>query len=78
MLCSVNEAEHSSRRKSLFADQKLNLACKSMRRFAAEFEKGPDCSALGWSNNREPKMPLGLAKFTLLKTFLALTPKVRL
>jgi hypothetical protein len=42
-------------------DQKLNVACRSMRRFAAEFENGPLCSWLDVSKKRDPKMPLGFA-----------------
>src|SRR5229473_5843929 len=59
-------------------NQKLKVSCRSIRRLAEEFEKGPDCSWFGMSKNREPKIPLGLAKLTLLKTLRAVTPKVRL
>jgi hypothetical protein len=59
-------------------DQKLKVTCRSMRRFAEEFEKPPPWSWFGMSKNREPKMPLGLAKFTLLKMLRTLVPNVRL
>ena len=61
------------------AIQKLKVANRSMRRLAAPFEKGPfAASPFGVSKNREPKMPLGFPKLTLLKAFRAETPKLRL
>jgi len=59
-------------------NQKLKVAIRSMRRLAAEFEKVPLWSALDTSKKREPKIPLGFARFTLLKTLRAETPKLRL
>ena len=59
-------------------NQKLNVACKSMRRFAAELENGPPCKAFETSKNGDPRIPLGFARFTLLKTFRTFTPSIRL
>ena len=58
--------------------QKLNVACKSRRRFEAPLEKGPPCSALAVSKNGEPRIPLGFAVFTLFKTLRTETPRMRL
>jgi len=58
--------------------QKLNVACRSMRRFAAELEKGPPCSAFEISKYGEPRIPPGLARFTLLKTLRTFMLKIRL
>lgn len=58
--------------------QKLNVAIRSILRLAEEFENGPPCKPLGMSKNRDPKMPLGLPKFTLLKTLRAEAPRVKL
>ena len=55
-------------------NQKLNVAIKSIRRLAAPLEKGPFvASPLGVSKNREPKIPLGFPKLTLLKALRAET-----
>ena len=42
---------------------------------AAPVENGPPCSALAVSKNGEPRIPLGFARFTLLKTLRTETPK---
>ncbi len=58
--------------------QKLKLTCKSILRLAAELENGPPCRLLGVSKNREPRIPLGLPRFTLLNTLRAEAPNVML
>ena len=60
-------------------DQKLKVACKSRRRFAAEpGENGPPCSAFETPKYLDPRTPPGLATFTLLKALRKLMPRVRL
>jgi hypothetical protein len=49
-----------------------------MRRFAAGEEKNPPTSAFDRPKSGESRTPIGVARFTLLKTFRALTLKVRL
>src|SRR5258708_1270537 len=70
------QSVHASPRAARY--QKLNVACRSMRRLAAPDEKGPACSALAVSKNGEPRIPLGFARFTVLKTLRAEMPRMRL
>jgi hypothetical protein len=49
-----------------------------MRRLAVEEEYGPPASPLAWPNSGELKLPMGVARLTLLKTFRALTLNVKL
>lgn len=79
MRCRAVHARELERRVALpFADQKLKVAIRSMRRLAEEFENDPPCNPLGVSKNRDPRIPLGLPKFTLLKRFRAEAPMLRL
>ena len=60
----------------LRALQKLKLICRSMLRLAAGEEKKPPDKALDLSNRGDSSTPTGCARFTLLKTFLAIAPRV--
>lgn len=57
-------------------NQKAKLICRSMLRLAAGEEKKPPDRALDLSNNGDSSTPTGCARFTLLKTFLAMAAKV--
>jgi len=60
-------------------DQKLNVACRSIRRFAEEpAENGPPCREFEIPKSGEPRTAFGLATLTLLNTLRTLTPNVRL
>lgn len=59
--------------------QKLNVANRSMRRFAVvPGEYGNPTMLLDTPKNGEPKTPPGFARFTLLKALRKLIPMVRL
>ena len=58
--------------------QKLNVASSSIFRFAAALENGPLTRAIDFPKSCEVNVPIGVAAFTLLRMFLALTLKVRL
>src|SRR6266404_7393944 len=49
-----------------------------MRRFAVEEEYGPPASPLAWPKSGELKLPMGVARLTLLKMFRAETLNVKL
>lgn len=60
-------------------NQKLNITCRSRRRFADELgANGPPCRALETPKYCELRTPPGFAKFTLLKTLRTPSPSVRL
>jgi hypothetical protein len=58
--------------------QKLNVACRSIRRTALPVENGPPCKEFGTPKKLDPSTPLGFAGLTLLNTFRTFTPNVRL
>ena len=58
--------------------QKLNCACRSMRRTATPVENGPPKRLLYLSKNGDPRTPPGLARFTLLNRLRADALSVRL
>lgn len=78
LLCFAYSLRELRGSRFLAPTQKLNVACKSMRRTAPAVEKGPPWRAFGIPKKVEPRMPLGFAVFTLLKTLRTFTPKVRL
>ena len=57
-------------------NQKLNINCRSMVLLAAGDEKNPPASALDFPNMGDSSTPTGCARFTVLKTFLAMAAKV--
>ena len=54
------------------------MACNSIFRFAAGLENGPPAKATDCPKFGELRTPIGVAAFTLFRTFRALTVKVRL
>jgi len=56
----------------------VNVACRSILRFAEEDENGWSASALDVPNKGELKFPTGKPRFTLLKIFRAETENVKL
>jgi hypothetical protein len=57
-------------------DQKVNIICKSMLRFADGVEKNPPARALDFPKSGDKRTPTGGARLTLLKIFLPCAVKV--
>src|SRR5258707_7364590 len=59
-------------------NQKLNAACRSMRRFEVDWEKGWPASPFERPKSDELRLPTGVARFTWLKIYRAETENVKL
>ena len=57
--------------------QKLNVTCRSIRRFDVGSLYGRPTNPFASPKSGEPRLPTGGNTFTLLNTFLAITAKVK-
>ena len=71
-------SRHEPRARDVTPPQNPNVTCRSTRRLAVLDEYGPPTSPLDSPKRGELRLPMGVARFTLFKTFRAEIANVRL